>query len=178
MFLGYHSLVLFWGQHRGKTRALKQKQSELVVSCFCLSEKKKKHQLFHFPVPVGLGYTRRRNSVHSAHKELLLIIFFSFSNHSLVLSGWAFLSKRLHFYCTPASIIYNLTFHFSLTTEEKTQRDEIETESKGFMMNLFHKHGEYIYLLCKIHLQHLFHFKHLWRSAVLCCERHIKKIIS
>lgn len=33
--------VLFWGYHKGKARTLRQKKSELVLSCFFFSEEKK-----------------------------------------------------------------------------------------------------------------------------------------
>lgn len=59
--------VLFWGQHKEKktTRTRRQKQPELVVSCFSFSVKTWKHQLFHFLDPAGLmSRGEKKISVH------------------------------------------------------------------------------------------------------------------
>lgn len=57
--------VLFWGQHKGKkTRTPRQKQSELVVSCFSFSEKNKTSII---PLPSSCGFRvggRRKLSSH------------------------------------------------------------------------------------------------------------------
>lgn len=102
--------VLFWGQQKGKTRTLRQKQSELVVSRFSFFEKKK-HQLFLSPVSVGLGLGVGEISVHTAEQELLLIIIL-FSRCSIFK-----ISGRTGLLC-----LHNIHLHFAFlftSTDDK-----------------------------------------------------------